>query len=407
MASTPNGRAPATKHAQLREALAVRIEQLPEHAPLPPERELAESNGVSRQTVRQALQRLAAEGLVYRRQGSGTYVASRHQLQALELGGAEGRESRLIGALRRPAGEIAGRLGLASDRELIEVSRLRLADGEPVALERVFVEAERFDARWGAASEEDALSDVFRDSHGLETVRVEQEIEAVAAAPEEADLLGVPAGAPLLLVDRRALDSEGRPASLARILYRGDRHRLAAGAVQDRSDPEGPLMIRPARPADAPAMARIFVRAWRRAYPGVVDDTVLEALDEERMTVHFQRLIELPEERSRVLLALRRGRPSGFTRFGRDPDEAASGHVFSLYVSPSAAGQGVGRTLLEEALAELGEGGHRVVTLWVFEANGRARGLYEGLGFRADGGRRVEDDYGAQEVRLRRTAEAT
>jgi ribosomal protein S18 acetylase RimI-like enzyme len=68
-------------------------------------------------------------------------------------------------------------------------------------------------------------------------------------------------------------------------------------------------------------------------------------------------------------------------------------------------GQGVGRTLLREVLDELRAQGRDAATLWVFEANARARRLYEGMGFSPDGGRRVEDAYGAQEIRLRVTLE--
>src|SRR5262249_62064420 len=75
------------KHQLLKEALVRLMEGLPMDAPLPAERELSEAHGISRQTVRQALQQLVAEGRIYRRQGSGTYVASHKVMQAVNLDG--------------------------------------------------------------------------------------------------------------------------------------------------------------------------------------------------------------------------------------------------------------------------------------------------------------------------------
>jgi ribosomal protein S18 acetylase RimI-like enzyme len=161
-------------------------------------------------------------------------------------------------------------------------------------------------------------------------------------------------------------------------------------------------VLRPARRADAPVLAHIFVQAWRSAYHGVVDDLVLDALDEAEIARRFHDFIGDTAARHNALLAVHGGEPVGFVRFGEDPDRPDAGHVFSLYVTPESMGLGVGRTLLGEVLAELAARGHRRVTLWVFEANTRARRLYERMGFEPDGGRRVEDAYGAQEIRLSR-----
>src|SRR5262249_37572132 len=208
------------KHQQLKEALVRLMEGLPMDAPLPAERELSEAHGISRQTVRQALHQLVAEGRIYRRQGSGTYVASHKAMHAVDLddradGGTDAETAgsvRLVGVdRRRPDPQEAAALGLAEGTEVLQIERLRIADGEGVGVERVTVDAARFDGLWASAADADALPRFFWDSHGLEVAEAEQTIEAVPASAREAGLLGVAGGIPLLLVRRRPPDSGGRP----------------------------------------------------------------------------------------------------------------------------------------------------------------------------------------------------
>ena len=92
-----------------------------------------------------------------------------------------------------------------------------------------------------------------------------------------------------------------------------------------------------------------------------------------------------------------------FSRHGEDPLDSRRGHIYSLYVAPAMGGQGIGKSLLDYDLQLLAERGLETVTLWVFEQNQAARHLYSSFGFLADGARRVEPQYGAQEIRLRRS----
>ncbi len=92
-----------------------------------------------------------------------------------------------------------------------------------------------------------------------------------------------------------------------------------------------------------------------------------------------------------------------FSRHGEDPADSRRGHIYSLYVAPSARGRGIAKALLDHDLQLLSERGLGVVTLWVFEQNLAARSLYASFGFVPDGAHRVEPQYGAQEIRMRRT----
>jgi GntR family transcriptional regulator len=398
------------KHVRLRAALLQLMEGLAEDSPLPPERELCQAHGVSRQTVRQALQQLVAEGRVYRRQGSGTYVASRKIARTVDIagslsGGGQGQASasRLVAVERHPADQLlAAALRLTVGTEIIQMARVHVIEGEAIGVERVYVEAARFDGVWEeSVTADEPLSRLFRDSHGLERAEADQTIEAVPAGQREAELLSVAPGVPLLLVSHLTVDSEGIPSRMSRSWYRGDRYRLTSRSRPDADGDGGPLVLRPARPDDAPVLAQIFVQAWRAAYEGVVDDLVLAGLDEQELAARFRDFIGSATGDHNAILAARGRKPVGFARFGEDPDVPGTGHVVSLYVTPTAMGQGVGRTLLAEVVAELRRRGYRTVTLWVFEANARARRLYGDMGFQPDGRTRVEDAYGAPEIRLR------
>ena len=146
-------------------------------------------------------------------------------------------------------------------------------------------------------------------------------------------------------------------------------------------------------------MADVFIRAWQQAYPGVVPDAVLAALDHDRTARWLAELIARRTEGS-TDVGEQSGRVIGFVRYGSQPGDRATGYVFGLYVDPGAAGQGAGRALLRHAEQRLAEDGCETVALHVFAANERARRLYTRAGFRPDGGTRMEPEYQATEVRL-------
>jgi len=148
---------------------------------------------------------------------------------------------------------------------------------------------------------------------------------------------------------------------------------------------------------DVPALARVFVRCWRDAYRGVVADEILDALDAAEEERRWSGLVD----EHRVLVAREEGVAVGMVRFGADEDEPLRGHVFSLYVDPSASGAGVGRALLARAVEELAAEGFASATLWVFSANERALRFYRAAGWRETGRTRVEPEWQALELELR------
>ncbi|MGC2167605.1 MAG: GNAT family N-acetyltransferase, partial [Acidimicrobiales bacterium] len=397
------------KYQSVHDALLLAIEGLPAGTAMPTERELCTTYGVSRATVRQALGQLEIEQRIFRRQGKGTFVARPKIDQRLELTShTEGMKergispsSKLIDVRRIPAGlDVGAQLDLSSKAEVLRIERLRLADGEPIAIEVVYLNADRFDGITAALSDNASLYQLLATNYGVELASAEETIEAVVAEGREAGLLKCQAGMPLLMLSRRTLDTSGQPTEFVRSLYRGDRYRFQTGLQRPRTWGAPPaasheLIVRVARPDDADQLATVFIEAWRGSYRGVVDDTIIDALYHPDVASWLRNLVE--NTAARTVVAEKNGQVLGFTRFGDETANPARGHVFALYVDPAQSGHGVGRRLLERAIGELDPMSTREVTLWVFEDNQRARRFYQAAGFAPDGVRRVEEVYRAQE----------
>jgi ribosomal protein S18 acetylase RimI-like enzyme len=210
----------------------------------------------------------------------------------------------------------------------------------------------------------------------------------------------------MLRLCRLSFDPIGRPVEFVRALYRADRFRFRTRLHPPASTAALALpphtRLRLATPADVPGLASVFVSAWRAGYPGIVDQAVLDALDEAEIADWLRNLM-LSNGPTTWLVESAEGAILAFSRHGEDPLDSRRGHIYSLYVSPVMSGFGIGKALLGYDLQLLAERGLETVTLWVFEQNQVARHLYTTFGFAPDGARRVEPEYGAQEIRLRRS----
>lgn len=226
-------------YVQIEEELAeqIRTGHLKPGDRLPPERELAEQMGVSRMTVRQALGRLADRGLLSREQGRGTFVSQPKLTQSLSrLAGFYDQmlsqgilpTSRLLSSEAIVASAaVAQVLGLRIGEPLYKVVRLRLGGGVPLALETSF-----FPAKFvpGLLDQDLEHSSIYRlmERYQARPVRAVQSLEPVPARDWEAELLEVPRGSPVMLVERTAWDAQGRAVEYAKDIYRGDRCRFVA-----------------------------------------------------------------------------------------------------------------------------------------------------------------------------------
>jgi len=225
------------KYYRLKQELRQEIGQLSPGTAIPTERVLSTRFAVSRTTVRQALHELVVEGRLQRFQGRGTFVAPPKLTQTLQLTSytqdiaASGRRpaSRLLDATVVPAPpEVARQLRLPQEAPVQRLERLRLADDEPMAVEAVYLDAERFDGLGEAMRGSNSLYALLRERYATVLVRAEETIETVLASPSEAGLLETGTGLPLLLLTRTSWDEQGRPVEYVRSLYRGDRYRFVA-----------------------------------------------------------------------------------------------------------------------------------------------------------------------------------
>ena len=225
------------KYYRLKQELRQEIGQLSPGMAIPTERVLSTRFAVSRTTVRQALHELVVEGQLQRFQGRGTFVAPPKLTQTLQLTSytqdiaASGRRptSRLLDAAVVPApSDVATRLELRVDAPVQRLERLRLADDEPMAIEAVYLDAERFAGVGDAMLHSSSLYALLREQYATVLVRAEETIETVLASPSEAGMLDTGTGLPLLLLTRTSWDEQDRPVEYVRSLYRGDRYRFVA-----------------------------------------------------------------------------------------------------------------------------------------------------------------------------------
>jgi GntR family transcriptional regulator len=208
---------PRPLYAQVREALVRRIAdgEWPAGTALPSEFALAAELGVSQGTVRKALDAMAAENLVDRRQGRGTFVPEHTEARALfhffRIQNQAGAPvvPRTLDQRLEPGGP---RPPLAGETWRIE--RVRALDGRPAIVEHIHIERDRFPRLSADTSLPNALYPWYQKAGGVSVARAEDRLSAAAAAEPIAAALGLAAGAPLLLARRVAYDLMDRPVEL-------------------------------------------------------------------------------------------------------------------------------------------------------------------------------------------------
>ncbi len=202
---------------------------------IPSEVELAARFKVSQGTVRKAIDALADENLLVRRQGKGTFVAThteqRVQFRFLRLmpddGEVGGMARRFIDCrrLRAPA-DVARALALKAGDTTVQVRRLLSFQGRPVVLDDIWLPGQAFKGLTAErlAGYKGPMYGLFESEFGVRMIRAEEKLRALAADAEASALLLLPQGAPLLSVERLSFTYGDRPVELRRGLYDTSAH---------------------------------------------------------------------------------------------------------------------------------------------------------------------------------------
>jgi GntR family transcriptional regulator len=202
---------------------------------IPSEIELAARFKVSQGTVRKAIDELATDNLLVRRQGKGTFVATHAeehtQYRFLRLTPDEGiapaMQRRLIDCRRmRAPMDVARALALKAGEAAVQLRRLLLSEERPVVLDDIWLPGNLFKGLTAEklAAYRGPLYGLFETEFGVPMIRAEEKIRAVAANEDDAATLALPTGAPLLLVERLSFTYGDKPVELRRGLYNTATH---------------------------------------------------------------------------------------------------------------------------------------------------------------------------------------
>jgi GntR family transcriptional regulator len=221
-------------YTQIREALRTRIldGSYQTHAQLPTESELTGQFGVSRITVRQALNDLQKEGLIFKIHGKGAFVSKPKAFQDLarlqgfaEAMHVHGYETynKLISIRHMAAPKaVAEMLKLGRGARITELRRVRFLNREPISLDVSYLSREIGER---LAKEDLATRDIFlilENDYGIHLGNAELRIEATTADDQLAEMLGISDGAPILRIERLTCTADGKPLDFEYLYYRGD-----------------------------------------------------------------------------------------------------------------------------------------------------------------------------------------
>lgn len=202
---------------------------------IPSEVELASRFKVSQGTVRKAIDELAAENLVVRRQGKGTFVATHHEARAQfrflrlmpDAGEPHYADNNILEVkrLRAPA-EVARQLDIKSGDSVIFIKRVQSFDGAPIIVEELWLPGVIFK---GLTAErlieyKGPMYGLFETEFGTRMIRAAEKIRAISADESTAGLLNIPMGTPLLSVERVSFTYGDKPVEVRRGLYLTDHH---------------------------------------------------------------------------------------------------------------------------------------------------------------------------------------
>lgn len=224
-------KSPIPVYYQLKSLLLKKIQngEYAQGSLIPSERELGDSLGISRMTVRQALNQLVNEGLLYREKGRGTFVAQKKLEQRNIMSFSDTvRKKGLTPSTRviefrkaKAAFDIQELLELTEQDEIYSIKRVRYANEQPVAIEEVFIPVDICPG----LDKHDLTSSLYRliqDEYSYTIGFIDNTMEAAKPSKEERELLDIPAGTPVLRISGTSYTGDGKKLFYERDVYRSD-----------------------------------------------------------------------------------------------------------------------------------------------------------------------------------------
>lgn len=210
------------------------------HQPIPSERQLEEIYSVSRPTIRQAIDLLIRQGYLYREHGRGTFVSPQKLQKGIseltsftedmkQRGIQPGQKILNIGYIQPPE-KVRQQLELPADCDkVLCIERLRLGDGVPMGLQTSYYNLpDKFTITREELETYGSIYTLLQEKFHLIPTEADETLEVTLATPQEAALLQIPAGSPLLLSERTTYSQARRVIEFVKIVYRGDRYRYIA-----------------------------------------------------------------------------------------------------------------------------------------------------------------------------------
>ena len=202
--------------------------------PIPTEVDLIARYGVSRMTIRLAIEELEKEGYVKKIQGKGTFVKSQKVTQELgvitswsETMRAQGKEpiaEKVHKCEIQAAPELAEEMEIEPGTRLYFIERLRCVDGEPVSISQIHIIADLAPGLLAIEEIKDSVYKVLEEQYHVELSTADEVVEACAADAKQAELLQIKEGYPIIKVTRLTRDPIGKTIELSRVWTRGDKY---------------------------------------------------------------------------------------------------------------------------------------------------------------------------------------
>ncbi|UCF83172.1 MAG: GntR family transcriptional regulator [Desulfobacteraceae bacterium] len=217
---------------QLKEIFRDKIDnqELQEGDMIPSEKEIQQVYGVSRATVRKAIQLLVNENFLDKKRGKGTFVKLRkieEELPVLksfteEMTGRDASKKIISAAYMKAPAAIRARMNLALDESVFSLKRLMVVDGKPLGVLHSYIPA-----KYRLSLDEDYTKSLYRilEKKGIRLRNAEQTIEVSMSIPEETRLMGLKASVPTLVIKRLAYSVNGEIVEYVKGVYHGDRYR--------------------------------------------------------------------------------------------------------------------------------------------------------------------------------------